>query len=152
MIGNYIIVIPRHCIERSLGLSRTSLQKILDKLLELLPSPDFSDSKLGGQGKIIQIDEIMLNYKCKSHRGRSPTNRTDVLCIKEFGYKIDCVFAACIENKTHELVLIIICDQVLQGSIIHTDDAINNKKLSGKGYIHQFVIHKVILLIFYWCS
>ncbi|KCZ74977.1 hypothetical protein H311_04052, partial [Anncaliia algerae PRA109] len=29
---------------------------------------NFSNNKLGGPGKIIQVDETMLNYKCKSHR------------------------------------------------------------------------------------
>ena len=32
---------------------------------------------MGGPGKIVQIDETMLNYKAKSHRGRSPSNKTD---------------------------------------------------------------------------
>jgi hypothetical protein len=32
---------------------------------------DFKNNKLGNGGKLVQVDETMLNYKCKSHRGRS---------------------------------------------------------------------------------
>ena len=68
-------------------LSARTIDSIIAKLLELIPKPDFSERKLGGPGKNVQIDETMLNYKCKSHRGRSPTNKTDALCIIE----TDCV-------------------------------------------------------------
>lgn len=37
--------------------------------------------KLGGPGRIIQIDETMMNYKCKSHRGRSNDNKTDAIVL-----------------------------------------------------------------------
>jgi hypothetical protein len=32
---------------------------------------------------MVQIDEIMLNYKCKSRRGRSPANKSDALVLCE---------------------------------------------------------------------
>ncbi|KCZ77920.1 hypothetical protein H311_01063, partial [Anncaliia algerae PRA109] len=36
-----------------------------------------------GPGSIVQIDETMMNFKCKSHRGRSTLNKTDALVIIE---------------------------------------------------------------------
>ncbi|KCZ76427.1 hypothetical protein H311_02576, partial [Anncaliia algerae PRA109] len=45
---------------------------------------DFSEDKLGGREAIVQVDKTMLNYRCKSHRGRNPHNRTDALTIAEF--------------------------------------------------------------------
>ncbi|KCZ80575.1 hypothetical protein H312_02032, partial [Anncaliia algerae PRA339] len=44
--------------------------------------------KLGGFGILIEIDETMMNFKVKSHRGRSPSNKTDALCFVEFNEKI----------------------------------------------------------------
>ena len=49
--------------------------------------------------KKVQIDETMLNYKCKSHRGRLPTNRTDCICLVEVRVKIERAYAVCIPNK-----------------------------------------------------
>ncbi|KCZ79519.1 hypothetical protein H312_03092 [Anncaliia algerae PRA339] len=37
-------------------------------------------NNLGGSSTIVQIDETMINYKCKSYRDRSPLNKTDALC------------------------------------------------------------------------
>ncbi|KCZ81974.1 hypothetical protein H312_00617, partial [Anncaliia algerae PRA339] len=64
----------------------------------------------GGPGFIVQIDETMLNYKCKSHRGRSPGNITDAMCIVEVGNNICRAYAIVIENKRAEYLLPIICD------------------------------------------
>lgn len=75
-----------------------------------------------GPGKTVQIDESMLNYKCKSHRGRSSTNRTDALCIVEANQKIDRVFAKFIPNKLQTTILHIISSQVIQNSTILTDE------------------------------
>ncbi|KAM0684937.1 hypothetical protein COBT_003854, partial [Conglomerata obtusa] len=64
-----------------------------------IPDVDFSASKLGGPGKIVQVDETMLNYKAKSHRGRSSFNKTDSLCIAEIDTKTTRVFATIIAYK-----------------------------------------------------
>jgi hypothetical protein len=48
-----------------------------------IPKPDFNNDKLCGPVCTVQVDETILNYKCKSHRGRSHENMTDALCIVE---------------------------------------------------------------------
>ncbi|KCZ82413.1 hypothetical protein H312_00071 [Anncaliia algerae PRA339] len=47
----------------------------------------------------------MLNFRCKSHRGRSPQNRTDALCIIEYDGKITRAFAKIIANKEANTIL-----------------------------------------------
>ncbi|KAG0439641.1 hypothetical protein DMUE_2299, partial [Dictyocoela muelleri] len=49
-----------------------SIRRIINKFHDLIPNSDFSDDKFRGTGLIVQIDETMLNYKFKSHQGRSP--------------------------------------------------------------------------------
>ncbi|KCZ77416.1 hypothetical protein H311_01575 [Anncaliia algerae PRA109] len=44
--------------------------------------------KLEDFGRSVEIDEITMKYKVKSHRGRSPSNMTDSLCLIEFNEKI----------------------------------------------------------------
>ncbi|KCZ81413.1 hypothetical protein H312_01168, partial [Anncaliia algerae PRA339] len=61
------------------GNKRISIKK------NLIPDTDFNDNTFGRPGIVVQIDEIMLNYRAKSHRGRSLANRTDALCI------VDCL-------------------------------------------------------------
>lgn len=142
IIAKYALKIPRHCVVESLQISCNTVNKVIEKVISLIPATDFSSDKLGGPGKVVQIDETMLNYKCKSHRGRSPENRTDVLCIVECTDRIKRVYATCIENKSAQIILPIICSQVYTGSTIHTDDARVYQALSRMGFVHQSVVHK----------
>jgi hypothetical protein len=77
-----------------------------------MKAPDYVDNKLGGPGCIVQIDETMLNYKCKSHRGRSPLNKTDSLEIVEVRNHITRVFACIIPNKISSTLIPIIFDKL----------------------------------------
>ncbi|KAM0687620.1 hypothetical protein COBT_001137 [Conglomerata obtusa] len=67
--------------------------------VKYISTTDFQYNKLGGLGKVVQIDETMLNYKAKSHRGRSPNNKTNSLCIEEVDLKITRVYATVIHDK-----------------------------------------------------
>lgn len=107
-----------------------------------MPAPNFVNNKLGGFGKIVQIDETMLNYKCKSHRGRSSENKTDALCIVEVGINIIRVFACTIPDKKSSTLIPIICSQVASNSTIWTDEHKSYKCLSSYNYIHDTVCHK----------
>jgi hypothetical protein len=66
-----------------MDLSHFTVKKIIDCLISRIEPPNFINSKLGGPGRRIEIDETMLNFKCKSHRGRSPSNHSDAICIIE---------------------------------------------------------------------
>ncbi|KAM0684970.1 hypothetical protein COBT_003821, partial [Conglomerata obtusa] len=57
-------------------LDKKTPARIIKDIVKKMPEPNFINNKLGGPGHIVQIDEIMMNYKCKSHRGRSPGNKT----------------------------------------------------------------------------
>ena len=89
----------QYSILTSLYLSKNSLMKLMERFISLSPAPDFAREKLGGGGKIFQIEKTMLNYKCKSHRGRFPENMTDSLSFIEFEGRITRVFACVIPNK-----------------------------------------------------
>ncbi|KCZ79296.1 hypothetical protein H312_03311 [Anncaliia algerae PRA339] len=95
--------------------------KIIKLFKEKIPKTDFSNNKLGGPGAIVQIDETMLNIKCKSHRGRSSANKTDSISIVECTKEIVRAFAKIIPNKESRTLLQIIASQVARSSIIYTD-------------------------------
>ncbi|KCZ77544.1 hypothetical protein H311_01442 [Anncaliia algerae PRA109] len=95
---------------------------IIDKVVTDFPETKFENEKFSAPGFIIQIDETMLNFKCKDHRGRLPQNKTDGLCIVEVGNQITRAFATVIENKKSEHIMPIICSQVASESIVWTDE------------------------------
>ncbi|KCZ81096.1 hypothetical protein H312_01462, partial [Anncaliia algerae PRA339] len=93
-------------------------------------------------GSIIQIDETMMNFKCKSHRGRSTLNKTDALVIIEYQNKIKRAFAKIIPNKESRTIIPIVVSQVASSSIIWTDEHKSYKCLKNLGFEHDRVCHK----------
>ncbi|KAG0428057.1 hypothetical protein DMUE_5844, partial [Dictyocoela muelleri] len=90
---------PKNSITNYSNYDRKTVEKIINKIVNRIPDPDLSSNKMSVICKIIQVDETMLNYKVKSHRGRSPENKTDALCIIEYENEIKRVFACVIDNK-----------------------------------------------------
>jgi hypothetical protein len=100
---------------------KNTVISIFNKFIEKLPTIDFSLNKLGGLGKVVQTDETKLNFKCKSHSGRLPSNKTDALCIVELGEHIQRIFACTIPNKLALTLIPIVCSQVESGCTIWTE-------------------------------
>ncbi|KAG0421195.1 hypothetical protein DMUE_6306, partial [Dictyocoela muelleri] len=138
----YIAKMPKYSIINYLNYSRRTIEKVINKLVVRIPNPDFSSNKMGGVGKIIQVDETMLNYKVKSHRGRPAANKTDALCIIEFENGIKNVFATIIENKKESTIVPIICSQVASNSIIWSDEHGAYSNLKDIFEDHKTVCHK----------
>ncbi|KAG0436214.1 hypothetical protein DMUE_4332 [Dictyocoela muelleri] len=84
----------------------------------------------------------MMNYKAKTHIGRSPINKNDALCIMEFDTEIKSVFACTIDNKEQFTIVPIICSQVESNSIIWTCDHGGYCNLKDLFRDHGTVIHK----------
>ena len=84
----------------------------------------------------------MLNYKCKSHRGRSPANRTDSSTIIELENHITRAFAVVIPDKTAARLVDIIHNQVVEGSKIWTDEFPSYRRLRDEGFDWDAVCHK----------
>lgn len=84
----------------------------------------------------------MLNFKAKSHKGRSTLNKSDALCIVEIDGGIKRVYAQTIPNKKQETIIPIIVNQVEPYSIIWTDEHRSYSCLSQLNYLHSTVCHK----------
>ncbi|KAG0423786.1 hypothetical protein DMUE_6126, partial [Dictyocoela muelleri] len=120
----------------------STIRRVIEKFNDFIPEANFSENKLGGPGIIVQIDETMMNFKCKSHRGRSADNNTDALCIVEFREEITRAYAQIIPNKRADTIIPIICSQVANQSIIWTDEHRSYGNLSSFGFNHSTVCHK----------
>ncbi|KAG0420347.1 hypothetical protein EQH57_0186 [Dictyocoela roeselum] len=125
-----------------LNINKNTILRIINKIIDKIPDPNFYFNKLGGENKVVQVDETTLNYKVKSHRGRPPENRTDALCIIEFYGEIKRVFACIIDNKEEETIVPIICSQVACNTTIWTDEHGAYANLEDYNYVHDTVCHK----------
>jgi transposase-like protein len=133
---------PLHSICENLDISSRTVIRFSKKLKSLILFVNFSESKLGGPGKVVQIDETMINYKVKSHRGRASSNRTDSLCIVEFDQHITRAFACCIPNKQQTTIVPILIAQVLPNSVVHTNEHRAYRNLRNFNFNHETVCHK----------
>ncbi|KAG0442270.1 hypothetical protein DMUE_0398 [Dictyocoela muelleri] len=133
---------PIYSMNTGFDCCKNTILRVINKINDRIPIVDFSSNKLGGPGVIVQVDETMLNYKVKSHRGRSPRNKTDALCIVEVRGGITRCFATIIENKSQNTIVPIICQQVCSNSIIHTDEHGAYRNLREFFETHNTVCHK----------
>ncbi|KAG0438744.1 hypothetical protein DMUE_2890 [Dictyocoela muelleri] len=108
-----------------------AVYRVISGFNKLIPAENFQNNKMGGPGILIQIDETMLNFKAKTHRGRSPSNRTDVLCIVKTNNNIIRAFAQTIPNKKASTLIPIIIQVVPRQSIILTDEHKSYSSLSS---------------------
>jgi transposase-like protein len=132
----------RSTIVSCLDISAPTQIKKMNKLIERMKVENDVFRALGGPGLVVQIDETMLNYKCKSHRGRSLDNRTDALFIVEVGTKIQKIYAEIIPDKTIQTILPIIQRRVVPGLTIYTDEHRNYNCLQQSGFTHGTICHK----------
>lgn len=136
---------PSYSILKTLDISSPTLRKLKKLLRTKMAEENILLPKLGGYGKIVNIDETMLNFKVKSHRGRSPTNRSDAICIAEVDVatkKVTRMWAEVIPNKESATLLPIIKSHVLEYSTIHTDEHKSYTCLNKHNFTHKTVCHK----------
>jgi hypothetical protein len=119
IIIKFAIRSERFVINGGIDYDQKTVLKVINKLVEWLPIADCRDDKLGGPRFVVQIDETILNYKCKSHRGRLSSNKTDALCIVEARNSIKKAFECIIPNKRDKTLIPITCSQVANYGFIH---------------------------------
>ena len=129
-------------IKNSLNLNPSTIEKVIKELISRIPECNFSNNKLGGPGKIVQVDETMLNFKTKSQKERSSENKCDSISIVEFDTHITRAFACIIPDKKATTLIPIICEQVASNRIIRTDEHRSYSNLSGYFTSHGTVCHK----------
>lgn len=97
-------------------------------------------SKIGGQGRIVQVDEVMLGRR-KYNRGRLVESTWVLGMIDEDGY----IRLEIVERRDVNTLTEVISRNVQIGSIIHTDSwkGYNTDRLGWMGFKHATVNHSV---------
>ncbi len=131
-----------YSINRYMNCDISVVAKVTNKITDMIPVQYFGNNKFGGIGTFVQEDETNLNYKAKSHRSRSPSNKTDALVIIEYRGRITRAFKQVIPNKEASTMLPIICENVRVGTTVFTDEHKSYSALARNGFIHQTFCHK----------
>ena len=97
-------------------------------------------SKIGGQCKIVQVDEAMIGRR-KYNRGRLVQGTWVLGMVDEDGE----VRLEIVEKRDMQTLTEVICRNVERGSILHSDSwrGYNTDLLEWQGYTHSTVNHSV---------
>ncbi|KCZ81633.1 hypothetical protein H312_00957 [Anncaliia algerae PRA339] len=90
------------------GNMKPCLSKILSILINKMIIDNQNLKKMGGCGSIVQINETMLTFKKKTHKGGSPLNKTDGFVIFEVNNIASQIYA-----ELKETIMPIICDLIV---------------------------------------
>lgn len=77
IVCKYAATRIQYMIGHAIDIHRYTISKVPNKLIDRMPVTDLNHDQLGGVRTGVQIDDTILNYKCKPHCGRSPTKRTE---------------------------------------------------------------------------
>lgn len=98
---------------------------------------------LGGHYKKVQVDETMISFKGKNHKGLNATKKAWAICITDNSTKPSLGYVEIIENKTAETLIAIIKRVVRPGTAISTDEFRSYSSLArDPNYTHLTVCHK----------
>lgn len=98
---------------------------------------------LGGPYTEVQVDETMISFKGKNHRGLNPVNKTWALCITDNSTTPSLGYVEIIPDKKATTLLPIIRRVVRPGTLISTDEFSSYSSLQfDPNYMHSTVCHK----------
>ncbi|KCZ82341.1 hypothetical protein H312_00364 [Anncaliia algerae PRA339] len=85
---------------------------------------------------------MMSNFKCKSHKSRSTTNKILSLCINEMNERILSAYATNINGKKENTIICIVFNWVVDNSLIWTDEHQSYSNLRNYRFAHDIVCHR----------
>ena len=123
-------------VQRQIGVTYKTAWRMCHEIRKYMAQVD-GDWLLGGPGEVVEIDESYVGGKEKG-RG-SMKQKTIVLGMME---RDGPVTTRIIEDVRRTTLFPHICQHVLPGSTIHTDELTSYKSISLRGYRHQTVNHR----------
>jgi len=127
------------------GVSKRSMVKIYKSLREVCGRYFYHNPiRLGGPGRVCQLDESQFTHKVKHHRGRAPQNVIWVFGIVDISMTPGIGFMRVVENRSADTLLPIIQEVIRAGTTIHSDQWRGYINLQRDlGFAHQTVNHSL---------
>lgn len=132
--------IPVQKIERYVGVSKPTICRWAEFLRHIIFDSMMTNSeKLGGPGKIVEIDESKFGRQ-KYHRGHHVEGQWIF-----GGYEVGSgkIFLIPVPNRTESTLVPLIKEWILPGTTIRSDCWAAYRCLENEGYIHETVNHSL---------
>lgn len=123
-------------VQRQIGVTYKTAWRMCHEIRKYMAQVD-GDWMLGGPGEVVEIDESYVGGREKG-KG-SMKMKTIVLGMME---KDGRVTTRIIENVRRNTLFPHVCQHVVPGSTIHTDELVSYKSLCLRGYRHMTVNHR----------
>jgi transposase-like protein len=124
-------------VQREIGVTYKTAWRMCHEIRKYMAALD-SDDPLGGPGETVQIDETLVGGRAVGKGRHFIGNKTYVMGMLECDGEL---VTRVIPNVRRETLWEQIEQNVLPGSIIHTDELHSYKGLQLRGYRHQTVNH-----------
>ena len=124
-------------VQREIGVTYKTAWRMCHEIRKYMGALD-SDDPLGGAGEIVQVDETFVGGKSYGGgRGRHE-HKTIVLGMLEKGGEL---ITRVIPDRSRISIWPAICEFVLPGSILHTDELATYRSITLRGYRHETCNH-----------
>lgn len=132
-------------IAKDLNMNHMTISKIIKRLREKIQDHLINAPiKLGGPGKVCQIDESLFLHKVKYNRGRRPSEQVWVFGIADISRSPSRFFLSVVPDGSARTLFPIISAVCLPGTTIHSDCWAAYLRISSDlGYEHETVNHSL---------
>ena len=124
-------------VEREIGVTYKTAWRMCDQIRKYMSALD-GDEPLGGPDQIVEIDESYIGGKSYGGGKGRKDHLTVVLGMMEKGGD---VLTRVVPDRRRPTLWNEICQKVLPGSIIHTDELQSYHSINLRGFRHQTVCH-----------
>jgi transposase-like protein len=125
-------------VQREIGVTYKTAWRMCHEVRKYMASLD-SDDPLGGAGEVVQVDEAFIGGKATGHgKGNHAINKSIVVGMLENGGEL---ITRVIPDRSRKSIWPAICDYVLPGTTLHTDEFASYRSISLRGYRHQSCNH-----------
>jgi transposase-like protein len=124
-------------VEREIGVTYKTAWRMCHEVRKYMAALD-GDDMLGGAGETVQIDEALFGGKTEGKGRGYRANKTIVMGMLENGGN---VVTKIIPNQRRASIWPVICQNVLTGSTLHTDELNSYRSITLRGYRHETVSH-----------
>ena len=124
-------------LQRQLGVTYKTAWRMADLIRKHMADVD-GDARIGGLGKIVEIDETLVGGSKRQGRRMSRSGKTTVMGMLE---RDGVVLTTVVPNNRKHTLLPKVTEHVEAGSIIHTDELKSYKGIPALGFEHHTVSH-----------
>ena len=124
-------------LQRELGVTYKTAWRMADLIRKHMADVD-GDARIGGLGKVVEIDETLVGGSKRKGRRMSRSGKATVMGMLE---RDGVVLTTVVPNNRKHSLLPEITEHVEPGSIIHTDELASYKSIPALGFEHHTVSH-----------